>query len=113
MFENFWGNAHVTDALERMIEQDRIAQTLLFAGPEGIGKATLARRFGAKLLGGPKKSNKMILVCLTTWRLSRAGRSGRPRNATKIRSYSLRTPILSASRRTARCGSFPFRKCAS
>jgi DNA polymerase-3 subunit delta' len=38
-----------------MIEQDRIAQTLLFAGPEGIGKATLARRFGAGLLGSAEK----------------------------------------------------------
>src|SRR5882724_1788616 len=55
MFENFHGNAHVTQALERMIEQDRIAQTLLFAGPEGIGKATLARRFGARLLGDAEK----------------------------------------------------------
>ncbi|HTM49720.1 MAG TPA: DNA polymerase III subunit [Bryobacteraceae bacterium] len=55
MFENFWGNAEVTGALERMIEQDRIPQTLLFAGPEGIGKATLARRFAARLLGGAEK----------------------------------------------------------
>jgi DNA polymerase-3 subunit delta' len=55
MFENFHGNAHVTGALERMIEQDRIAQTLLFAGPEGIGKATLARRFGARVLAGADK----------------------------------------------------------
>src|SRR5438128_6120384 len=55
MFENFWGNADVTTALEQMIEQDRIAQTLLFAGPEGIGKATLARRVGARLLGGAEK----------------------------------------------------------
>ncbi len=55
MFEDFWGNTHVTAALEQMIEQDRITQTLLFAGPEGIGKATLARRFGARLLGGAEK----------------------------------------------------------
>ncbi len=55
MFENFCGNAQVTRALERMTEQERIAQTLLFAGPEGVGKATLARRFAAQLLGDPGK----------------------------------------------------------
>lgn len=51
MFENFWGNEHVTAALEQMIAQDRIQQTMLFAGPEGVGKATLARRLAARLLG--------------------------------------------------------------
>ncbi len=55
MFENFLGNSHVTRALERMIAQERIPQTLLFAGPEGTGKATLARRFAAQLLGDPAK----------------------------------------------------------
>jgi DNA polymerase-3 subunit delta' len=51
MFENFWGNKPVARALAQMIEQDRLPQTLLFAGPEGVGKATLARRLGARLLG--------------------------------------------------------------
>src|SRR5580700_1445063 len=51
MFDNFWGNAHVAQALEQMIGQQRLAQTLLFSGPEGIGKATLARRLGSQLLG--------------------------------------------------------------
>jgi DNA polymerase-3 subunit delta' len=51
MFENFWGNAHVGEALEQMIAHGRLAQTLLFSGPEGVGKATLARRLGARLLG--------------------------------------------------------------
>jgi DNA polymerase III subunit delta' len=55
MFENFWGNAHVTRALERMITGERITPTLLFSGPEGVGKATLARRFAAELLGNPHK----------------------------------------------------------
>jgi DNA polymerase-3 subunit delta' len=50
MFENFWGNAAVTEALEQMIAQQRVSQTLLFSGPEGVGKATLARRLGARLL---------------------------------------------------------------
>jgi DNA polymerase-3 subunit delta' len=51
MFEGFQGNRHVTQALEQMLSQDRLAQTLLFSGPEGVGKATLARRLGARLLG--------------------------------------------------------------
>ena len=34
-----------------MIRGERIPQTLLFSGPEGVGKATLARRFGAAVLG--------------------------------------------------------------
>jgi DNA polymerase-3 subunit delta' len=51
MFEDFWGNAGVVEALEQMIARGRLAQTLLFSGPEGLGKATLARRLGARLLG--------------------------------------------------------------
>ena len=51
MFDNFWGNPGATAALEQMLAQGRLAQTLLFAGREGVGKATLARRLGARLLG--------------------------------------------------------------
>ena len=54
MFENFWGNPHVSEALEQMLAHGRLAQTLLFSGPEGVGKATLARRLGARLLGRPE-----------------------------------------------------------
>src|SRR5271157_1046401 len=53
MFENFWGNAPVCEALEQMVAHGRLAQTLLFSGPEGVGKATLARRLGGRLLGHP------------------------------------------------------------
>src|SRR5258707_12683006 len=38
-----------------MARQDRIPQTLLLSGPEGVGKATLARRFAASLLGSAGK----------------------------------------------------------
>src|ERR1700683_5039386 len=58
MFERFWGNAHVTAALEQMIARDRLAQTLLFAGPEGVGKATMARRLAARLLGHEEQSER-------------------------------------------------------
>ncbi len=52
MFEDFFGNSLVTRAIERIVRRDRIPQTLLFHGPEGVGKATLARRLAAALLGG-------------------------------------------------------------
>ena len=55
MFENYFGNRHVQIALEGMIERERIPQTMLFAGLEGLGKATLARRFAARLLHSPEK----------------------------------------------------------
>ena len=52
MFENFHGNAAAAAILEQMIGNRRIPQTILLDGPEGVGKATLARRFAARLLGG-------------------------------------------------------------
>ena len=76
MFDNFWGNAPATQALEQMIAQDRLAQTLLFAGPEGVGKATLARRLGARLLPRPAaielddlslEANREIVAAREKW----------------------------------------------
>ena len=55
MFENFFGHRAVTEVLHRIIAQERIPHTLLFHGPEGVGKATLARRVGAALLGDAEK----------------------------------------------------------
>ena len=55
MFENFQGNRAVADTLHVMAGRERIPQTILIDGPEGVGKATLARRFAATLLGGAEK----------------------------------------------------------
>src|SRR5215471_17298785 len=58
MFDNFHGNAQVIQAIGQMLAQDRLAQTLLFAGPEGVGKATLARRLAQRILPRPELVEK-------------------------------------------------------
>ena len=53
--ENFFGNLALAETLAHMAEQDRVPQTILLGGPEGVGKATLARRFGMLLVGDAEK----------------------------------------------------------
>jgi DNA polymerase-3 subunit delta' len=74
--EDFHGNFDVVDTLEQMIRGQRITQTLLFSGPEGVGKATLARRFAAALLDDAHKielddlsleSNAQIITDREKW----------------------------------------------
>ncbi len=54
MYENFHGNAEAQRVLQEMVRGQRMPQTILLAGPEGIGKATLARRFAASIVGHPE-----------------------------------------------------------
>ncbi len=51
VFPEFYGNAAACGILAGMIERGKIPQTILLDAPEGVGKATLARRFAARLLG--------------------------------------------------------------
>src|ERR1700722_2301924 len=54
-FEDFRGNSKVAHTLFAITRQERIPQTILLDGPQGVGKATLARRFAAALIGGAEK----------------------------------------------------------
>jgi DNA polymerase-3 subunit delta' len=49
LFDSFLGNSKIVAALRQMLTEDRLPQALLFAGPEGVGKATLARFLAAAM----------------------------------------------------------------
>lgn len=55
VFPQFFGNDSAAQTLAQMMERGRIPQTILLSGPEGVGKATLARRFASSLMGGGEK----------------------------------------------------------
>jgi len=44
-FSEFLGNDRVVSALRSMLRRDRVPSALLFTGPRGVGKFTLARMF--------------------------------------------------------------------
>ena len=44
-FEDFLGNPRIVEALRGMLRRKRTPSALLFSGPRGIGKFTLARMF--------------------------------------------------------------------
>lgn len=50
MFSAIAGNAQIKGYLTRLIEKDRIGHSLLFAGPEGIGKSLFATAFAKMIL---------------------------------------------------------------
>lgn len=49
-FDHILGNDKVKDYLVRMVSKQAIANSLLFAGPEGVGKSLFARGFANLLL---------------------------------------------------------------
>ena len=48
-FDTVVGQSHITDTLEHAIENDQLAQALLFCGPRGVGKTTCARILARKI----------------------------------------------------------------
>ena len=48
-FSDFIANAEIVRSLRQLVAEDRLPQTLLFAGPRGVGKATLARLLAAAM----------------------------------------------------------------
>jgi DNA polymerase III subunit delta' len=50
--ESLIGNAEIKTLLKRLAARDQVGNTLLFAGPRGVGKGLFARAFARELLGG-------------------------------------------------------------
>ncbi len=48
-FDTVVGQSHITDTLEHAIEENQLAQALLFCGPRGVGKTTCARILARKI----------------------------------------------------------------
>lgn len=48
-FDTVVGQSHITDTLEHAIDNDQLAQALLFCGPRGVGKTTCARILARKI----------------------------------------------------------------
>ncbi len=48
-FDTVVGQSHITDTLEHAIDNNQIAQALLFCGPRGVGKTTCARILARKI----------------------------------------------------------------
>ena len=46
-FSEFLGNARIVTALRGMLAAERVPHAMLFSGPRGVGKFTLARMFAA------------------------------------------------------------------
>ena len=48
-FDSVVGQSHITDTLEHAIEDNKLAQALLFCGPRGVGKTSCARILARKI----------------------------------------------------------------
>jgi DNA polymerase-3 subunit delta' len=58
----FIGHQKTINLLEKSLKSGRIAQAYLFAGPESVGKFTLAKDFSAKIIDGENYSLDLIIL---------------------------------------------------
>lgn len=59
MFEKLIGNEQIKSYLKRVAEKGTVGNSLLFSGPEGIGKTLFAEAFAALLQQDPKQPAKI------------------------------------------------------
>lgn len=64
MFKDIIGQRHVTQLLIQQLKAKKVQHTMLFSGPSGVGKTTIARILASKLNGGkPNRHDIYELNC--------------------------------------------------
>jgi DNA polymerase-3 subunit delta' len=69
-FDEFLGNERIVGALRGMLRKERAPSALLFTGPQGIGKSTLARMF-AQAANCERLTDDFCGECATCLRIAR------------------------------------------
>ena len=59
MLQNILGQPYAVRVLENALQNDRLAGSYLFVGPDGVGKATTARQFAKMLCGATADSDPL------------------------------------------------------
>jgi len=72
-FDDILGHEEIIERLKRDLARDRLAHAYLFVGPEGVGKATVARLLGAATLcREPEESERPCGKCLACGKIQRS-----------------------------------------
>ncbi len=61
MFESILGNEPIKAFLQKALLENRLPQTLLFTGPDGVGKSLFAKALGAHLLQSNRSADLHLL----------------------------------------------------
>jgi len=64
-FQSFVGNRHVVEILRRAVKQERLPHALIFAGPPGVGKRTLAELLAQRLNCLQPKDQEACCACIS------------------------------------------------